>query len=129
MFITETCSCTDAVALTLTDERLTYHLRMRVLQDGDNCRLLDGIGLQQDRKHLLRFLRIEGVEPASNRAERVLRPAVIARKVSQCSKNQRGADAFAIFMSIAQTERKKIGTTVSQSFRDLFSLPLASTGP
>ncbi len=102
-------------------ELLTYHLRMRVLRDKDNQRLLDGIGLQHDRGHLLRFLKTEGVEPTNNRAERILRPAVIARKVSQCSKNQRGADAFAIFLSIAQTARKTPGTSVSQSFRALFS--------
>lgn len=102
-------------------KRLTYHLRPRVLRDEDNQRLLDGIGLHQDRGHLLRFLETEGVEPTNNRAERILRPAVIARKVSQCSKNRRGADAFAILLSIAQTARKTSGTTISQSLRALFS--------
>ncbi len=33
---------------------------------------------------MLRFLHEPGVEPTNNRAERALRPAVIARKVSQC---------------------------------------------
>jgi hypothetical protein len=33
----------------------------------------------------------------------VLRPAVIARKVSQCSKTWSGADAFAAFASVIQT--------------------------
>ncbi|MGI8551772.1 MAG: IS66 family transposase [Dehalococcoidia bacterium] len=33
------------------------------------------------------------VEPTNNRAERILRPAVIARKVSQCSKTDDGATA------------------------------------
>ena len=63
------------------DEALTFHLRHRTLQDQDNQRLLDGIGLHQDRGNLLRFLREEGLEPTNNRAERALRPAVIARKV------------------------------------------------
>lgn len=109
------------------DERMTYHLRRRVLQDDDNRRLLDGIGLQHDRGNLLRFLQTEGVEPTNNRAERMLRPAVIARKVSQCSKNQRGAHAFSAFLSIAQTARKTIGMTVSQSFRALFSGSVTAT--
>jgi transposase len=108
------------------DERLTYHLRNRILRDEDNQRLLDGIGLQHDRGSLLRFLETEGVEPTNNRAERILRPAVIARKVSQCSKNQRGADAFAAFLSIAQTARKTIGMTASQSFHTLFSGSVAA---
>lgn len=108
------------------EERLTFHLRMRILRDDDNGRLLDGIGLQHDRGHLLRFLSTPGVEPTNNRAERILRPAVIARKVSQCSKNQRGADAYAIFLSIVQTARKTLGTTVSRTLRDLFSLPVTA---
>jgi len=64
--------------------------------------LLNGIGGQNDRGNLLRFLREPGVEPTNNRAERALRPAVIARKVSQCSKNERGAYAFAAFISLAR---------------------------
>ena len=43
--------------------RLSSHLRNRILRDDDNQRLLNGIGMQQDR-----------------RAERILRPAVIAHK-------------------------------------------------
>lgn len=103
------------------DEKLTYHLRNRILRDDDNQRLLNGIGTQHDRGRLLRFLETEGVEPTNNRAERILRPAVIARKVSHCSKNQRGADAFAAFVSVAQTARKTPQQSLSQSFRALFS--------
>ncbi len=89
-------------------ERLSYHLRDRPLRDPDNQRLLDGIGAQQDHGHLLRFLFApEGVEPTNNRAERALRPAVIARKVSHCSKNQAGADAFCAFLSVLQTLKKR----------------------
>ena len=94
------------------------------MQDDDNPKLLDGIGLQHDRGHLLRFLEMEGVEPTNNRAERILRPAVTARKVSHCSKNQRGADAFAAFVSIAQTARKMAQQTISQALRGLFAPPV-----
>lgn len=109
------------------DEQLTDHLRNRILRDDDNQRLLNGIGAQQDRGHLLRFLTTAGVEPTNNRAERILRPAVIARKVSHCSKNQRGAHAFAAFVSIAQTARKKAQQTVSQAFLGLFSRSAPAT--
>jgi hypothetical protein len=51
---------------------------------------------------LLRFLEQVEVEPTSNRVGRELRPAVIARKVSQCSKTWSGADAFAAFASVIQ---------------------------
>jgi hypothetical protein len=89
------------------ERALTHHLRRRTLRDEDNQNLLDGIGLQHDRGSVLRFLRDPQVEPTNNRAERALRPAVIARKVSHCSKNQRGAEAFATFTSIIQTIRKR----------------------
>ncbi len=88
------------------DDELTTHLRDRALRDPDNQRLLNGVGAQHDRGHVLRFLSEEGVEPTNNRAERDLRPAVVARKVSHCSKNERGARAFEAFTSILQTLRK-----------------------
>lgn len=105
------------------DRQLTDHLRNRILRDDDNQKLLDGIGLQHDRGHLLRFLKMEGVEPTNNRAERILRPAVIARKVSHCSKNLRGAEAFAAFVSVVQTARKNAQQTISQALLELFARP------
>jgi transposase len=63
--------------------QLTHHLRNRILRDDDNQRLLNGVGAQQDRGNLLRFLNDPRIEPTNNRAERALRPAVIARKVSE----------------------------------------------
>ncbi len=97
------------------EDKLTQHLRNRIFQDDDNQRLLNGIGGQNDRGHLLRFLSQEGVEPTNNRAERILRPAVIARKVSHCSKNQRGAEAFSAFVSVLQTARKNNPASLTQS--------------
>ena len=55
----------------------------------------------------MRFLHDPQVEPTNNAAERALRPAVIARKVSQCSKNPRGAESFAAFASLCQTLRQR----------------------
>jgi transposase len=101
----------------------THHFRDRILKDADNQRLLDGLGLQDDRDRLMRFLSAPFVEPTNNRAERMLRPAVIARKVSQCSKNQDGAYAFAAFASIAQTALINGARSVTAAFRLLFSPP------
>ncbi len=103
------------------DQKLTHHLRNRVFHDDDNQRLLNGIGGQNDRGHLLRFLFQTGVEPTNNRAERILRPAVIARKVSHCSKNQRGAQAFCAFVSVLQTARKNNPTSLTQSLLAFYS--------
>ena len=84
-------------------EELDYHLRDRVLSDADNQRMLDGIGIQNDKGRVLLFLEHPEVEPTNNRAERGLRPAVIARKVSQCSKNANGAKIYETMKSITAT--------------------------
>ncbi|HZA23256.1 MAG TPA: transposase, partial [Dehalococcoidia bacterium] len=88
-----------------------YHygdrLRDRPLKDQDNQKLLGMLRRYHQRGELLRFLEQPEVEPTNNRVERVLRPAVIVRKVSQCSKTWSGADAFATFTSVIQTLLKK----------------------
>jgi hypothetical protein len=71
-----------------------------------NRRLLEQIGVHHERGHLLRFLSDPAIEPTNNRAERALRGAVIARKVSQCSKTERGANAYAAFVSVIRTARQ-----------------------
>ena len=96
------------------EQDLTYLLRPRRLRDADNQRLLDGIGLQHDRQRVLNFLDNPEVEPTNNRAERALRPAVIARKVSHCSRNERGSEAFAAFTSVARTTVKRGIVTVTE---------------
>lgn len=85
------------------EQRLTHHLRDRPLPDRDNQRLLDEVGRHHDHDQVLRFLHHPLVEPTNNTAERALRPAVIARKVSQCSKTPGGAESFAAFVSLCQT--------------------------
>jgi len=111
--------------------QLTYRLRRRQLTDPDNQRLLDGIGLRHDRGQVLRFLHNPAIEPTNNRAERALRPAVIARKVSQCSKTQRGADAFAAFTTVIRTIAKKANTSIAQGLHSLLrpaSVPPQNSG-
>ena len=82
---------------------VSYHLRDRPMPDRDNGRLQNELGWHDDRGNLLRFLDDPGIEPTNNRAERALRGAVIARKVSHCSKNENGADAFSAFTSVIRT--------------------------
>jgi len=108
------------------EEDLTQHLRNRILRDDDNQRLLNGVGLQQDRGHLLRFLHQPGIEPTNNRAERDLRPVVIARKVSHCSRNQNGARAFEAFTSVLQTLRKTTASGMKVAFFRLIAGPQAA---
>lgn len=97
--------CVRAIEL-----EVSWHLRLRQLKDRDNQRLLNEIGRHHERGNLLRFLHSPTtVEPTNNAAERALRPAVIARKVSQCSKNERGAAAYSAFKSVLGTLKKSGG--------------------
>ena len=82
---------------------ITDQLRDRRLSDRDNQRLLNELGRCHDAGSLVRFLDEPGIEPTNNRAERALRPAVIARKVSQCTKNARGTRAFEVWTSVIGT--------------------------
>jgi hypothetical protein len=102
------------------EAELTSHLRPRMLKDEDNQCLLDGIGLQHDRGRVLLFLHDPTIEPTNNRAERRLRPAVIARQLSHGSKNERGAEAFAAFTSVIQTAAKKPGCSIIDTLQNLF---------
>ena len=102
------------------EAQVTHHLRMRTLQDKDNPRLLDGIGLHHDRGNLLRFLHQPEVEPTNNRAERALRFIVIARDTGQYAKNDRGAEAYAAFASVIRTAMKTGATSIVSTLHELF---------
>lgn len=101
------------VTLHLIRERVRLHFRPvedrspPEARDAVNRRLLEQVGGHHWRGNLLRFLFDPAVEPTNNRAERALRGAVIARKVSHCSKSERGANAYAAFVSLIRTARQQ----------------------
>jgi transposase len=111
---------TEAKAL---QEELTYQRRHRRLRDPDHQRLLNELGGHHDRGHLRRFLAAPRIEPTNHRAERALRPAVIARKVSQCSKNSRGTHAFEAFTSVVRTLTKQGIDSLVEGLYHLFRFP------
>ncbi len=109
---------------------LTCHLRDRRLNDKDNQRLLNELGRHHDRGNLLRFLEEPGlVEPTNNAAERALRGAVIARKVSQCSKTDRGAEAHSAFCSVIATIQKRRPEDLVEALLEVFRTGLAPAKP
>jgi hypothetical protein len=59
--------------------------------------------LNKQRDHLLGCLKDVRVEPTNNRAERSLRPAVIARKLSSGNKTDRGRKSWETLASLAAT--------------------------
>ena len=82
------------------------------------------------RGDLLRFLEQPEVEPTNNRMKRRLRPAVIARKVSQCSKTLPGAHAFAAFTSgITDPLEESYSGLASRSPSPLLRGPSSQTAP
>jgi len=62
--------------------------------------------LIKHREHLLRCLSDPAVEPTNNRAERSLRPAVIARKLSCGNRSRRGQRTWEILASLAATAQQ-----------------------
>ena len=105
------------ITLDLVRERVQLHTRQgedrspppprSAPRDAVNRRLLEQVGGHHWRGNLLRFLTDPAIEPTNNRAERALRGAVIARKVSHCSKSERGAEAYAVFVSVIRTARQQ----------------------
>jgi hypothetical protein len=106
---------------------LTHLLRERTVRDRDNQRLVDELGWHHDRGNLLRFLDDPLVEPTNNRAERDLRGAVIARKLSHCSKSWPGAETRSILMSVLQTLKRRCRSGIAEALRNVITsgtLPL-----
>ena len=64
--------------------------------------------------------RLRRSSETNNAAERALRPAVIARKVSHCSKNERGAESYSAFKSVIGT-LKKSGGNVLEKLKELIA--------
>jgi transposase len=60
----------------------------------------------KQRDHLFTFLERSEVPATNNLAERQLRPAVIARKISCGNKTEKGARAWAVLASLAATCRQ-----------------------
>jgi transposase len=108
---------------------VTDHLADRPLADWDNQRLLNELGRHHQAGNLLRFLNDPTIEPTNNRAERALRPPVIARKVSHCSKNARGARAFEAFTSVIQTLKKRGDRSLVSGLHRVFQSGVVAPEP
>ena len=110
-------------------EALTAQRRDRPLKDPDHQRRLHELGWHHDRGNLGRFLEDPRIEPPNNRAERAWRPAVMARQVSPCSKNGRGAHAFEVFTSVVRTLAKNGTTSLVEGLYHLFRSPNLQAAP
>ncbi len=73
--------------------------------DPDNARLAKL--LRKHRQSLLRFLDHDEVDATNNLAEREVRPAVIARKLSAGNRTEAGAETHAVLASVFRTYRRQ----------------------
>jgi hypothetical protein len=78
--------------------------------------------LRKQRENLFTFLTVEGAEPTNNRAERMLRPAVIVRKTGGCNKTQAGARTHSINASVLTTARQN-GVNVIRYIAEVLTTP------
>jgi transposase len=63
---------------------------------------------EEESEHLYHWVEDRRVPCENNRAERELRPTVIARKVSHGSQAEEGAKTREVMMSVMQTLRKRV---------------------
>ena len=73
--------------------------------------------LNKQRDHLFTFLDHDGVDATNNLAERQLRPAVIARKISCGNKTQKGARTWQILTSLAATCAQRATSFIAELAR------------
>jgi transposase len=84
--------------------------------DPDNARLAKL--LRKHRDSVLRFLDHDLVDATNNLAEREVRPAVIARKLSAGNRTEAGAETHAVLASVFRTYRRQ-GRDILQATVDL----------
>lgn len=80
--------------------------------------------LFKQRDHLFEFLKHPEVEATNNQAERQLRPAVIARKLSCGNRTDKGAQTWEVLASLAVTSAQR-----NQSFKDLIKNAVYRSSP
>lgn len=80
--------------------------------------------LVKQRDHLFEFLKHKEVAATNNQAERQLRPAVIARKLSCGNRTPKGARTWEILASLAVTAKQR-----NQVFKDLIFNSMFSFSP
>jgi transposase len=93
-----------AVATGRLEARLE-ELLSRTFRTGPNVRLAKH--LRHEQPYLFTFLHCPGLEATNNRAERALRPAVVARKVWGGNLTWRGARTQEILASVLRTCRQQ----------------------
>jgi len=81
--------------------------------------------MEKDRDKLFTFLRVKGVEPTNNHAERSLRFLVIMRKICFGTRSAQGSESHGVLASLLQTAKLQ-GSNAIQFMTKLLTGPLGS---
>jgi hypothetical protein len=84
---------------------------------------LHDLGWHHDRGTLVGGLADPRIKPTNTRAERALRPAVMARNVSQGAKPDRGTQAFEAFTRVVRTLTKQGIDSLVEGLSHVFRSP------
>jgi hypothetical protein len=107
--------------------RQVFELPKRIYQAscGNEVRVINAMWLRSrmnENVHVRLWNSGEGSDSLAD-CNRALRPAVIARKVSHCSKKGAGAQAFAAFTSVVHTLAKQRVDSLVENLYRLFRGP------
>jgi transposase len=83
--------------------------------------------MEKDRDKLFTFLRVKGVEPTNNHAERSLRFLVIMRKICFGTRSPAGSESHGVLASLLQTAKLQ-GKNAIQFLTKLLTEPPESAG-
>ena len=101
-------------------EELKVTLERWIVRNFDSIKCRTFIkNLLKYKDFMFEFVTNPDVDATNNRAERAIRPCVIARKISGGSRSDRGAQIYAILMSIVQT-LKLNGKSIVTHGQDIF---------
>ena len=84
--------------------------------------------MRKHRKELTAFLWERNLEGTNNTAERALRPAVVARKISGGSRSENGAEAFARLASLLRTAGQQ-GKNILETIKAMLIAAWATGNP
>ena len=84
--------------------------------------------LRKHQKELTAFLWEKDLDGTNNAAERAIRPAVVARKISGGSRSKRGAEAWAKLASLLRTANQQ-GKNLPQTIRSMLMAAWANDRP
>jgi transposase len=87
-----------------------------------------GKRLRKHLKELTAFLYEKDLDGTNNAAERAIRPAVVARKISGGSRSKEGAEAWATVASLVRTARQQ-GKNVVETIKSLLMAAWAEDKP